>query len=115
MFVLVANDKSDLKKLRPHFANGFVSVKHTSDSWHKHNGRCSLERSIRHHLQNSLNVSRLCVPIAVNELVCLYFMFGWTYLTINGVVFLAVNLFTGIVLSVILVLLRECGIRRKLK
>ena len=53
MVALVANDKSDLKKLRPHFANGFVSVEHRLDSWHRHDGRCSLERSIRHHLQTA--------------------------------------------------------------
>ena len=59
MSVLVANAKSDLKKLRPHFANGFVSVRHALDSWHKHDGRCSLERSIRHHLQSYWNVSKV--------------------------------------------------------
>ena len=61
MTTLVANDKSDLKKLRPHFASGFVSVEHELDQWHKHDGRCSLERSIRHHLQSSWNSPKVMV------------------------------------------------------
>ena len=61
MATLVANSKSDLKKLRPHFANGFVSVEHELEQWHRQDGRCSLERSIRHHLQHSWNSPKVMV------------------------------------------------------
>jgi len=59
LVTLVAHNKSDLKKLHPHFARGFVSVEHDLDFWHKPNGRCSLERSIRNYLHNSWNTSKV--------------------------------------------------------
>ena len=39
MTTLVANNRADLKKLRPYFANGFVSVEQQLDQWQKHDGR----------------------------------------------------------------------------
>ena len=61
MPTLVANNRADLKKLRPYFANGCVSVEHQLDQWHKHDGRCSLERSIRYYLKNSWDSPKVMV------------------------------------------------------